>query len=1173
MRGQGRIRGAETFGPTQQRMRQGQTEGQAAMTEQLTILTGGGAATKIVTRREDGSYHFTPYSAGKWFRWRETPVAGIAGLARVIEGLGSHDFPIRGSIHDDVRDQDKLRRQLVNFGGRDGATPCQWAMLDLDKVSENPALDLYEEPEDVAEWLISEYLPPPFHDVSCYWQFSSSAGVTPGLSAHLFFWLDRRICGGDLKHYLEAHAPSVDLAPIRNDVQPHYIAPPVFSDCHDPLPRRAGLMEREHDFATLPQIDRVALTKYAIEHSGAPIPTRGFRENLKLIGAGDGHGQSKIHVPIRTAIMWAVRDARGPLDDRQIKAEVRDAIHYAPKDGRDLSLYLSDKYLDDSIIGAVRKRQSELIRRDRPGGVERVTLETGEARLKAVVADFMSAVRAGDTPVHAIAAEAGLGKTEAVLAQISRLLRNAPSLRVHYYIDTHRLGEEIAGRYAKFVATSEAPARIHRGRDRDELSPDGLPMCFDDMRDKARAFDEANVSVSQHLCPHCPHLGKCSWSRQKQDKGPGLVIKPANYAFEDSAKQGDIQIFDESFWQTGIMTQKANLGELLQPLPTLPTYRQSKGLQAALDDRLDLGRARAALRSALHAADNSIPTLAQLRDAGIDAEMARRAKGLEYRRADSIKDKVTHTMSAAEIRHASSRFEHAGAAQWGALWRSIEEQIELDRERIYGWRQWTETKDDATVPWMLLRRSKELRGGAIPTLFLDATADDTILRRFAPELSKVTRIAVQLGAVRVTQITDTPMGKNKIAPADPEKANDHQRPEEEKRKRNNAHKLARLTEVVAAGRERIGLVTYKATEEEIGDMLPANVTTGHFNATRGQNLWEDTDAFIIAGRPQPSEDETEWLAEALFWKDPVEIKQGRFGDTASSYVSREGEVDTEAVAHPDPIVEGVRWQICEGELIQNFARPRPIRRGADRPVEILILTNVPLALPVDHLTTWDELVPDRLEVVGARGVVLDNNADLARAYPDLFKDTEAAKNARRRRAARTVSFPYNKVSIGKRHGPPTEVHYQLAGKGQKLKRAYYCPDQVADIRAWLTNKLGAVTAFEVVGFEPTPLPDTADMAENIDIQVGRAPPPPADVDPPFDAWTGGHLTADQAQWAHDRLKTTAQTQEDVARAAGLSRPQLTNALRGRFGLSEDAARRVHEVLDALPVVQPGLGFL
>jgi len=69
------------------------------------------------------------------------------------------------------------------------------------------------------------------------------------------------------------------------------------------------------------------------------------------------------------------------------------------------------------------------------------------------------------------------------------------------------------------------------------------------------------------------------------------------------------------------------------------------------------------------------------------------------------------------------------------------------------------------------------------------------------------------------------------------------------------------------------------------------------------------------------------------------------------------------------------------------------------------------------------------------------------------------------------------------------------------------------------------------------------------------------------------LTANQTQWARDRLKSTAQTQEDVARAAGLSRPQLTNALRGRFGLSGEAARRVHEALTAQPVVQPGLSFL
>ena len=1131
------------------------------MTQRLTILRGRGAATKSVTRREDGSYHFTPYSAGKWFEWREAPAAGIADLARVIEGLGTHDFLIRGTIHDDVRGSAELTRQLVNFGGQDGATPCQWAMFDLDKVPENPALDLYEEPEDVAEWLISEYLPSLFHDVSCYWQFSSSAGITPGLSAHLFFWLDRPIPGGDLKHYLAAHAPAVDLAPIRNDVQPHYVAPPIFSNRPDPLPRRGGLMVREHAFASLPQIDRQELRQYAIEHSGAPIRARGFRENLRLIGDGDGLG--RFHEPIRSAIMWAVRDARGPLDERQIKAEVREAIRHAPKaPDRDPSNYLGDEYLDSSISGALRRRQRELIKLDRPSGEARVPLQKGEARLGEAVEAFMSALPAGGAPVHAIAAEAGLGKTEAVLKQISRLLRDDPVQRVHFYIDTHRLGEEIADRYERFLEEPDPPARIHRGRDRDELAPDGQPMCFDDMRDKARAFDEAGVSVSEHLCPHCPHLGKCGWSRQKQDKGPGLVIMPANYAFEDSAQRADIQIFDESFWQTALVTQKVNLGELMVPLPNLP-HRGGGRLAKAMEERLVLDRARAALQAALRDADNGVPSLAQLKAAGVDATMARQAKGLEYRRAESINNKVTHTMSAAEIRHATARFEHAGARQWGALWRSIEEQIELDRERIHGWRRWVETKDDATVPWLLLRTCRELRGGAIPTLFLDATADETILRRFAPGLSEVTRIAVELGAVRVTQITDTPMGKNKIAPAENETAKDnHLRPDEEKRKRNNARKLARLTEVAAAGRKSVGLVTYKATEEEIADILPANVTTGHFNGTRGRNLWEDTDAFFIAGRPQPSEDETEWLAEALFWKDPVQITPGRFGETASGYITREREVYAEAVAHPDPIVEAVRWQICEGELVQNFARPRPIRRGRDRPVEIFILSNVPVPVPVDRLTTWGELVPDRLEVVAARGVVLDNNADLARAYPDLFKTAKAAEKAaehgRYSLAGRSPPFPYNKSSIGKRGTPPTEVRYQLAGKGQKPKTAYYCPAQVADIRAWLTDKLGALASFEASGMESA-APPVSQEAES-------------GADPPLETWNGGHLTADQVLWARERLKSTGQTQDDVASAAGVSRPQLTNALRGRFGLSENAARRVYETLSALPVVQPGLGF-
>ncbi|HEV7445549.1 MAG TPA: helix-turn-helix domain-containing protein [Steroidobacteraceae bacterium] len=39
-------------------------------------------------------------------------------------------------------------------------------------------------------------------------------------------------------------------------------------------------------------------------------------------------------------------------------------------------------------------------------------------------------------------------------------------------------------------------------------------------------------------------------------------------------------------------------------------------------------------------------------------------------------------------------------------------------------------------------------------------------------------------------------------------------------------------------------------------------------------------------------------------------------------------------------------------------------------------------------------------------------------------------------------------------------------------------------------------------------------------------------------------------------------QEDVARQIGISRPQLANAMRGRFGLSREAAANLREWLEA-----------
>jgi putative DNA primase/helicase len=90
-----------------------------------------------------------------------------------------------------------------------------------------------------------------------------------------------------------------------------------------------------------------------------------------------------------------------------------------------------------------------------------------------------------------------------------------------------------------------------------------------------------------------------------------------------------------------------------------------------------------------------------------------------------------------------------------------------------------------------------------------------------------------------------------------------------------------------------------------------------------------------------------------------------------------------AYRHPDPQVEAVRFAICEAELIQAIGRGRGVRRGEGNPLDVLLLTDVPLPLPVTTLTTWRDLCDGAgpLEVLAARGVSPSITRGSRRLYP------------------------------------------------------------------------------------------------------------------------------------------------------------------------------------------------
>ncbi len=170
------------------------------------------------------------------------------------------------------------RRTLENFPPVPGGVP--WVMLDVDNVPIPEEMDPLS--REAIEWVVAQ-LPEPFYEVSYFYQYSASAGIlkadgTPlkkGISIHLFFWLGGHLLPDkELAAYFELHClrtgfywrrvkkdvPSItygiDLAVIRNSVQPHYIAPPIIGEglqCRLAPEHRQDLVVKGRDTVMLPK--------------------------------------------------------------------------------------------------------------------------------------------------------------------------------------------------------------------------------------------------------------------------------------------------------------------------------------------------------------------------------------------------------------------------------------------------------------------------------------------------------------------------------------------------------------------------------------------------------------------------------------------------------------------------------------------------------------------------------------------------------------------------------------------------------------------------------------------------------------------------------------------------------------------------------------------------------
>ena len=895
----------------------------------------------------------------------------------------------------------------------------------------------------------------------------------------------------------------------------------------------------------------------------------------------------------RTVIIAADDDARNASSRRALNKAVRDwreagrtvlVTRPSKISRRDKSDF--NDLLRESGIKAVQEQVRRVVLEARTG-IEPPLWDRGLARdkLRRVFDTAISRLQTGclDGPLPAVAiqVDGGLGKTREGIKRAIQHVRNGKG-SVTYAVPTHKLGNELRRRFAE-----EDPGisvDIWRGRSADDPDSNGEAMCRD--LDAVLDVQAHGGDVQKLACEgkdlsgqirRCPHFDSCAYQAQRHREADIWIVahnllfnkKPAAIA------QPGLVIIDESFIgaaMQGVTGRPKRIG--LADIAERPTARKSDGstsLGRSADLDVSLRPARDALTAILKDHPEGPIERQRLIDGGLTDDMCRDAASAEWQRKQQLDKIIWPGMPKAARRAAlEAAYPNKIIARMARMWHVLGDMLEdggPERSGRVALRVLTDedgaSHEALTIAWLDTIKD----GWQAPTLHIDATLRIDLVRHIFPQIELLDRVAATAPHQHTVQYVGKSFSKSAL--------------KEDKEVDKVFHWA------VAHGRRTGGkwlLAVQKDVEESIRarHAIPAWLDLAHHNDIAGRDEWRDVRGLIVAGRTMPRPNDVERIAGVLTGS----ATQGAGTDdhwyptTDAVLAARSGRAITvEKHIHPDPLAEQVRASICEDQIQQIIWRGRGVNRSEKQPLEVVILGDCITAQP-DEIENWYwPSLDDR--IFAQTGVWMENASHVSRTFPLLTGTPNRVKLARQRLGSVSYKDYYRKTT------PTSSPHlrtvtYRLTGPGQRRHQAVFDAREWADqdrVKGWLEGKLGALASFEARGFEPPtpghqtvgPVTSAPSITKGEPLS-GESRPRPNALGPPLDAWTGGHLTADQTQWARDRLKSTAQTQEDVARAAGLSRPQLTNALRGRFGLSETAARRVYAVLDALPVVQPSLGF-
>ena len=721
--------------------------------------------------------------------------------------------------------------------------------------------------------------------------------------------------------------------------------------------------------------------------------------------------------------------------------------------------------------------------------VNRLPVQEARAQLDTLIAGFFDTALAHDPeaeappPVMAIKAEVGTGKSEAARRYAARMLaslREAGDARtVIMAVPTHRLGDEQAKAFEALPEARAAglTARVWRGMEAPDPAGIGVAMCQN--LEAVKDAREVGANPQSTICKakvykggmletvKCPFYGVCGYQQQRKARADLWIVPHEILYNRKPAALGEIAavVVDESAWQDALIGASGKPLQLsLDALTAVDTVQH-----AAAQDTQRLAYLRGELHRALAGSSDGPVEREMLTASGFTAEMAREAEAVEWMRRVEVN--MHPLMTAEERREAKAgAMSNKTLHRFNTLWRAVAHLLTDGGPQASGWLELTRdtTEEGASRVLRLKGRRDVAAGFRAPTLIIDATLQLDLIRPIWPAVVLAGEIAVAAPFQRVTQVIDRSYSKRSLAQREDVTG------EDATYRTNN---LKRLHAQVCGIARRyapasILLVAQHDTElalERLGN-LPSNMEMAHHNAVAGRDEWRDVAALVVVGRTQAPPAAVTRIAEAITGAH-VPLLAGWYPRADAVREMADGNhVMAEADHHPDPIAEAIRWSICEGELVQIIGRGRGVSRTEANPLDVLVMTDTPLPLPLAGTVAASDLNPTpHMEQMAAGGIAFDSPAAAAAAYPELWASAEAAKKAIQR--GRLGTNPYNIYLYGNVPNLPlSRITYQLEGAGRGTATAWYDPDLIPDPVAWIAEQLGPVKTATLDRPELAPAP-------------------------------------------------------------------------------------------------------